>query len=319
MPKRSTHTYESEKDGSALPSVQMHPQYCLSCGACCLVSDTPLDALPRRRSDGAHVLEPGAVVFKLMAKEAAIGPALVRRGEAGVERQWRLACAKCELPVAYRAEPGAPASARVYLIDKGVGLHPALSEEGGVPKCIQPVSTRAVRVAFEVGLGAHRPGIAAITDTEVHAHVRAPHMREGANAELLELCGRVLRVHRHRLQLTRGWSFKSKFVLVAGLARGEVHQRLRAAMDTTDGSYARAHAGRARAAAAGDDVDGERAMPPPPPPVGPPGAPGAGAAAAQRIGAVTSSIRQQWEAGAGEDDGEDDPVGAAKRFKAGWA
>lgn len=322
MPKRSTHTFESEKDGIIEES--MSSSYCLHCGACCLVSDRPLEALPRRHTDGAVVLDTTPVdaspegtrplFYRLLAKEADGGAVLLRRA-AGVEKQWRLNCAKCGLFIAYRhtppPQPGAPLPRLTFVMEGSLGMHPSTLDESAIPKCIQPISTSAVRIAFEVTVGAPTSGISAITDAEVLVHLRAPHMREGANSELLELVARALRLPRHKMQLTRGWSFKSKFMLVSGMARGEVHQRLRASIDMTDGSYSRRNAAR-RAAPIDDVGDGAERV-------------GGGSAVpslrgpsdAARQGAVATSIRQQWEAGANDLDLEMAPP-PDKRYKAKW-
>lgn len=305
----------------------MHSAYCVHCGACCVVSDRPLDVLPRRHTDGAIVLDtnPAAtpataeegvrpLFYRLLAKDAEGGAVLLRR-PAGVESQWRLNCAKCQLLIAYRhvppPPPGAPAPRLTFVVDGALGAHPSSLDESSVPKCIQPISTSAVRIAFEVTVGAPATGISAITDAEVLVHLRAPHMREGANTELLELVARALRLPRHKLQLTRGWSFKSKFMLVSGMARGEVHQRLRAAIDWTDGSFGR----RARKAVgpALDDLGGGGGEGGVRPAVSLRGGP----SDAARQGAVASSIRQQWEAG-GDDLELDAAPPPDKRYKAGW-
>lgn len=298
MPKRSTHTFESEKDG--VRDETMSSAYCLHCGACCLVSDQPLELLPRRHTDGAQVLDTRAssakegqrpLFYRLLAKPEH-DPVLLRR-TAGVEKQWRLHCLKCSLLIAYRHVPhppqGAPVPALTFIVDRALGAHPSTLDESSIPKCIQPISTRACRVAFEVTVGAPSSGISTITDNEVLVHMRAPHMREGANSELLEVVARALRLPRHKLQLTRGWSFKSKFVLVNGMARGEVHQRLRAAVDMTDGSYARRNAAR-KAVAVEDLQDGGADVGGTVPALRGPGD-------AARGNTMATSIRQQWEAG----------------------
>lgn len=322
MPKRSTHTFESEKDGAVQES--MSSAYCLHCGACCLVSDQPLDVLPRRHTDGAVVLDTTPaeasaerarpLFYRLLAKDADGGAVLLRRA-AGVEKQWRLNCAKCGLLIAYRHTPppplGAPNPRLTFLVEGSLGPHPSSLDESSIPKCIQPISTSAVRIAFEVSVGAPNSGISSITDAEVLVHLRAPHMREGANSELLELVARALRLPRHKMQLTRGWSFKSKFMLISGMPRGEVHQRLRAAIDMTDGSYSRRNAAR-KSAPVDDDGGADR------------GGGGGSAVAslrgpsdAARQGAVATSIRQQWEAGASELDLDYAPP-PDKRYKANW-
>ncbi|KAJ1621230.1 hypothetical protein T492DRAFT_1072011 [Pavlovales sp. CCMP2436] len=320
MPKRSTHTFESEKDG-VQQAASMHSAYCQQCGACCLVADRPLDSLPRRHTDGAYVLDTRAapadggrpMFYRLLAKDDEASPVFLRR-PAGVEKQWRLNCVKCALLVAYRQSaplgPGAPLPPLTFLVDRALGPHPSTLDDSAVPKCIQPISLRAVRIAFEVTTGAPMTGITAINDSEVHVHLRAAHMREGAAHELAELAAKALRLPRHKLQLTRGWSFKSKFMLVNGMSRGEVFQRLRNAVDMTDGSYARRASARNT-----EPIDDEQA-----------GAqheqgPGPllslrGPSDNARQGAVASSIRAQWDTGVDED--ADVAERPDKKYKPGW-
>ena len=83
MPKRATHTFESEKDG--LKDEALGVQYCMSCGESVLIlgPETSLTDLPRRRTDGAIVLERGTTTFKLNAKP--LGPKVIKRA-AGFER-----------------------------------------------------------------------------------------------------------------------------------------------------------------------------------------------------------------------------------------
>lgn len=299
MPKRATHTFESEKDGAKDKALQS--AYCLYCGTCCLVSDAPLDSLPRRRTDGATVLDPSSVVFKLLAA-AGQNAVVIRRSPTTAERQWRHACVKCGLAVAYRCAPaGGSAPVPTFVIPGALGPHPAISAEASIPKAVQAVGDRSVRVALEVGVGAVKAAIMAITDTEVVVHVTSTNRRDGANAEALDLMAGVLRLPRHRLQLTRGWSHKSKFVHVAGLSRGDVYGRLRSAVDSTDGSVGRALAAGGGGGAGGADDDAG-------------GMVRDGTVA--HVGAITSSIRQQWDA-AGEEDLDLAPP-PEKKFKPRW-
>ena len=55
MPKRATHTYESEKDG--LQNTDLGVYYCMCCGESNLIvgPGVSLTGLPRRKTDGAFV------------------------------------------------------------------------------------------------------------------------------------------------------------------------------------------------------------------------------------------------------------------------
>lgn len=98
MPKRATHTFESEKDG--VQSDQLNVCFCLCCGesVCILGPKLTLASLPTRRTDGAHVLVRSETTFKLKTKP---GKKVIIKRKAGYEPQWRLACWNCGVPVAY--------------------------------------------------------------------------------------------------------------------------------------------------------------------------------------------------------------------------
>jgi len=98
MPKRATHTFESEKDG--VQTEQLNVCFCLCCGVsvCILGPKLSLAALPRRRTDGAHVLVRSEATFKLKTQP---GEKICIKREGGYEPQWRFNCWSCGVPVAY--------------------------------------------------------------------------------------------------------------------------------------------------------------------------------------------------------------------------
>ena len=69
-------------------------QYCMCCGESVLIlgPETQLTDLPRRRTDGALVLERGVVVFKINSQDK--GTRVIKRA-GGYERQYRLGCWNC--------------------------------------------------------------------------------------------------------------------------------------------------------------------------------------------------------------------------------
>jgi hypothetical protein len=151
MPKRATHTYESEKDGVKDSDLNVH--YCMCCGESVLIlgPGVVLASLPRRKTDGAYVLERGTTVFKLKSN-AGENKLLKRVG--GFERQYRLNCWNCNVPIAYRSEPpsdGSDTAAITYVLFDATGLQADLYLQlYQVPPCIQPTGDRSVRVAMEV-------------------------------------------------------------------------------------------------------------------------------------------------------------------------
>lgn len=229
MPKRATHTFESEKDGvkeSALPV-----QYCMCCGESVLIlgPDVALADLPRRRTDGAIVLERGKTEYRLNSKRR---ETKVLKRPNGYERQYRFGCWNCGITLGYRAEEGEDA-ALTYLLPDATGQQADLYlQMYQVPQCIQSTGPSSVRVAVEVKAGQPKRALLSVDADAVNMSVTAP-AREGlANAELLEFVQKVIAVPRAQLQLSRGWSLSSKFLIVTGLQPVDVFKRLKAAVDT---------------------------------------------------------------------------------------
>ena len=229
MPKRATHTFESEKDG--IKDEALAVQFCMCCGESVLIlgPETQLADLPRRRTDGAIVLERGATVFKLNAKDK--GTKVIKR-PGGFERQHRLSCWNCGVLLAYRAEASEEAK-YTYLLPDATGqqadLYLAMYQ---VPPCIQPTGERSVRIAMEVQTGQPKRVLTRVSDSEVAVCVCAPAKEGLANAELVEYMAKVLSVTKSQLSLARGWSNQSKFLLVSGVKPVDVYKRLKAAVDT---------------------------------------------------------------------------------------
>ena len=67
MPKRSTATFTSE-DGPDADGEQLYVYYCKYSGEHCLITDAVLSSLPRRRTDGALVLDTEAAILRLQAQ-----------------------------------------------------------------------------------------------------------------------------------------------------------------------------------------------------------------------------------------------------------
>jgi hypothetical protein len=72
-----------------------------------------IDTLPRRRTDGARILDKSQHVLKMYTTDG--GCKLLRRSNGSIERQYRLNLGV--LPIAYTAEPGGNL---VYILDKAV-------------------------------------------------------------------------------------------------------------------------------------------------------------------------------------------------------
>lgn len=275
MPKRATHTFESEKDG--VTDTALTVQYCLCCGESVLILGpaTELSNLPRRRTDGAIVLDRASAVFKF--KTEAKETKLIKRA-GGVERQHRMGCWNCGVRIAYRAEEAEDA-ALTYLLPDATGTQAELYlQMNQVPPCIQSTGAKSVRIAIDVQVGQTKRVISAVTDSEVVVQVCAQ-AREGlANAELLDFMQKVLSVTRSNLSLARGWSTSSKFLLVSGLEAVDVFKVLKGAVEN-DILPLGGGGGKGKASAAETDPDADKIS------------------AAQTAGAASSRARQNWEAG----------------------
>mmetsp|Transcript_4293 Transcript_4293/g.7062 ORF Transcript_4293/g.7062 Transcript_4293/m.7062 type:complete len:287 (+) Transcript_4293:104-964(+) len=265
MPKRATHTFESEKDG--VKDVELNVHYCMCCGESVLIlgPGVTLSSLPRRKTDGAYVLERGSVVAKLKTQP---GESKLLKRQGGFERQYRLNCWNCNVPIAYRAEDSDTAPL-TYVMYDATGLQADLYLQlYQVPPCIQGTGERSVRVAMEVQIAQPKKAITHVNNGEVGISVCATAQEGLANAEVLDTMQKVLGCLRSDLQLSRGWSLKSKFLLVSNMAPVDVFKAIRGAVETDLLPLSMQGVGP------GDGTD-----------VGP----------AATAGAASSVARQQWE------------------------
>lgn len=229
MPKRATHTFESEKDG--IQEEQLNVYFCLCCGESALIlgPGIQLTSLPRRKTDGATVLERGTTVFKLNSRP---GETKLLRRDKGYERQYRMNCWNCGVPIAYCSEAEEQPKL-TYIMAEALGAQADLYLQlYQVPPCIQSTGAASVRIALEVSCEQPKKAITHVNNGDVGVSVCAP-SREGlANSEVLEQMVKVLKCSRQQLQLSRGWSANSKFLMVSGMTAVQVFKALRAAVET---------------------------------------------------------------------------------------
>lgn len=235
MPKRTTTTYSSE-DAPKGQEAQLAVYYCRFSGQAALITDANVAALPRRRTDGAAVLDTERFLVRLKAAEGAAKA--VRRGEGRFEPQYRYYCG--DLPVAYRTERG---GRYVYLLENALTAY-AGGDAGGakgaggnaaerpVPPCIQRQASGAVQVALSMEERSPRTTLARISADEVTIQLADGLQTQHAHEVLLELLAKALRVRLTQLKLTRGWSQRSRLLLVdASLSPRDVYTRLTDALD----------------------------------------------------------------------------------------
>ena len=198
MPKRSTHTYESEKDGISGSDLTVY--YCMACGESNLIVGPESCSRHAQKEDGWRARpEKGSTVFKL--KTVPFETKLLRR-EKGYERQFRFSCWNCKVPIGYTCEEGDDAKLS-YILPDALGsqsdLYLMLYQ---VPPCIQSTGADTVRVAVEVRHGLQQERGHVSDNAQVGVGVVAE-AREGmANAELIEFMAKVLGVTKNQVQLS---------------------------------------------------------------------------------------------------------------------
>ena len=271
MPKRTTHTFESERDG--LKDDELTSLFCLCCGEAVLVlgPGVSLCSLPKRRTDGALVLARGETVYKLKAKP---GESKLLRREKGYEKQWRSNCWNCGVPIAYRCVPE-EASSLTYLLADAIGAQADLYLQlYQVPPCISEAGPGEVRIALEVNTEQPKKAITHVSNAEVGVAVCAPNREGLANAEVLELLTKVLGSSKQQLQLSRGASPRSRSLLVMGMSAVAAFKALGASVETEILPF---HATSKPAGALGGVSDD----------MGP----------SATVGAASNVARRQWEEG----------------------
>ncbi|CAF4924558.1 STING ER exit protein [Pieris napi] len=76
----------------------LHIYYCL-CGQMSLILDCSLDRLPLRPTDGARVIDGSKHAHKITSDP---DETIYLKREKGIERQYRLKCKKCSIPIYYK-------------------------------------------------------------------------------------------------------------------------------------------------------------------------------------------------------------------------
>lgn len=114
--------------------------YCI-CGDYLLILDKRIQQLPRRKTDGAHILQNNERRYKVNA----VGPTtkLIKR-QGGFERQYRYSCPKCLLPFLYETDSAKRRSGLYSYV-----LHGALRDEKGRDPDETDASTVLVNLSDE--------------------------------------------------------------------------------------------------------------------------------------------------------------------------
>lgn len=201
-----------------------------------------LGELPRRRTDGAFVVDRSQVLARLNLDEAGVKALRRAQGGAGeggadaevaaageggatrVEKQWRLVTKKGKLPVAYRVGAN-PNERYLYVIADALSATPggavATTASGErVPSSIADCGGGVVQVALSVRDRQPRAAVLSVGEDELTVATTAPARRGQANAEAIELLAKVLGVRKYDLSLGKGWSRASRVLYVRPPRRG---------------------------------------------------------------------------------------------------
>lgn len=182
--------------------------------------------MPRRKTDKAYVLDKKKHLARLNVKEA--GKILLKRGEGKLEKQLRMSCIGCDLFICYRSEEDMESAAYIYVVDGALSSAAAETnpQDAPVPPCISQVEGGLVQVAIEVEDRSQRSAITRVNADDIRVTIAAPANPADANSELMEFMGKVLGLKFSQMTLQRGWSSKSKLLVVEDMSARQVYEKL---------------------------------------------------------------------------------------------
>lgn len=228
MPARTTLTYSSAENGAN--TEQLHTYYCKFSGSHALSTDCDLSKAPRRRTDGAIVLDTEFYAVRLYAKEG--GVKLLKRASGAVERQVRVNIG--QLPIAYRSELG---GRFLYIYKDSLSEYSGQPVEGGatkaqrpVPPCITQTTPDTVQVVLEVDDRAPNATLVKISRDFLRIQIVHGIGHDKASEELLEFMRGILGVRSGQLSIVRGESTRQKTLLVQGMKPEVIFERLEASL-----------------------------------------------------------------------------------------
>lgn len=230
MPKRSTHTYASEENEDVS---QLLVYYCLYCGETSLIIDAAIDTLPKRKTDKSSVIETKKHMHKAMLEK---GEAKVIKRSKGFERQFRLNCKKCELPIAYQSVKEKPE--QIFLLVGSLSAQPKVSfKEEDIPHSIQPTKNGEVKLKVHIKIEGPRCVITDVGDDCVRMTVKdCSHLgEETADKKQKELMNMFLQktlglASKDQIKVDMGANMKTKILLIEGIPPATVYERFKEIM-----------------------------------------------------------------------------------------
>jgi len=219
MPKRSTHTFASEEN--AEPDV-LRVYYCLYCGTRALVLDADIAKLPTRDTDKASVLCTDAHTYRMLLEK---GEHKLIQRPGGYERQYRMNCTKCDLPISYQNQAENPAY--LFLLPDSLSAQPKVSfGDDDVPNAIQPTVDGEVRVSFTVVSKGDRCSIKRVQGDSVEIEIKDVESDERKNALFTQYLCHTLGADKEGCVLDFGAQSRTKVFLIKDQTPSDVYKKL---------------------------------------------------------------------------------------------
>lgn len=207
-PRRATFTYTSEDAAGAGGTGDLNVYYCAFAGTHALTLSADLATLPRRRTDGAIIVDTKATGARLYVQDGGVN--VVKRRGGRREVQHRVAVGG--VPIGYRAAADSPL---LYILPDALTAHGGGSGGGGgppVPPCILPLRGGGCAISAAVVGG---PAAAVLKLAADHVTLQ---VADGAGDDgLLELVRTALGVRRSAVAAQRGVSPAHRLLLVTGV------------------------------------------------------------------------------------------------------
>lgn len=232
MPRRATLTYSSE-DAPALGEQKLYVYYCRNSGNHALTTSCELARAPKRKTDGASVIDTEVHTAKLYTTDG--GVKVIRRANGSLEKQHRQNVGIC--PVAYRSEPGGK---YLYIMKDALTSYSAHErgeeDQPPVPPCILEIEPNTSQLALEVDDRADKATLLKVSSDYIRIQITNAISNADANEELLEFMREILGVRLGQLSLGRGESTRHKLLIVKDMTPIFVFAKLQEAMSGRAGA-----------------------------------------------------------------------------------
>mmetsp|Transcript_7599 Transcript_7599/g.13149 ORF Transcript_7599/g.13149 Transcript_7599/m.13149 type:complete len:253 (-) Transcript_7599:610-1368(-) len=226
MPKRTTLTFTSEDAPVGTQEDRLFVYYCKFTGKHAFTIDCDISTLPRRRTDGARIVDTEEHTMKLYTTEGAVK--LIKRHNGNIERQHRYnvgmlhVCYKCDMESPY-----------VYVLGDAVATYVNQAVITGdkvlVPPCIHlHAATGGTEVRLEIEDRVHRPALVKISADHVRIHITSNIATDTVQSEVLQMMAKALNARLTQLTLHKGSRGRQRFLVVEHLTPTEVFEKLSA-------------------------------------------------------------------------------------------